>query len=71
MGLIGFGSVCEFLQLLRSGRESSVEDAIANAIGVLLVSGLRRRTSRWTELSADHNREKVMAPRRAPSPMIA
>jgi VanZ family protein len=42
IGLIGFGSVCEFLQLFVPGRESSVEDAIANAIGVLLVSGLWR-----------------------------
>jgi VanZ family protein len=47
LGLIGFGLVCEFLQMLVPGRESSVEDAIANAIGVLLVIGLWRLGASW------------------------
>jgi VanZ family protein len=56
LGLIVFGSVCEFLQMLVPGRDSSVEDAMANAIGILLVSGLwklRHLAVNWR--SADHN----------------
>jgi VanZ family protein len=57
-GLIGFGSVCEIMQSV-SGRYASVEDAIANAIGVLLVTGLwRLSTSRFTGLLATTEYEK-------------
>ncbi len=40
LALIAFGSVCELLQMFVPGRDSSLEDAIANALGVLLTSGL-------------------------------
>jgi VanZ family protein len=42
VGLVAFGSVCETLQMFVPGRSASVEDAIANTIGVLIVSGLWR-----------------------------
>lgn len=40
LGLVAFGSVCELLQMFVPGRDSSLEDAIANALGVLFTSGL-------------------------------
>jgi VanZ family protein len=50
LGLIGFGSVCELLQIF-PGRDASLQDAIANAIGVLLVTGMwRLGASRFTGL---------------------
>ena len=42
VGLVAFGSVCETLQMFVPGRNASVEDAIANTIGILIVSGLWR-----------------------------
>lgn len=40
VGLITFGAVCEALQRFVPGRTSTVEDAIANAVGVLVAAGL-------------------------------
>ena len=58
VGLIGFGSVCELLQSV-TGRDASVEDAIANAIGVLIVTGLwRLSTSRFPGLLPTTEYEK-------------
>lgn len=42
VGLVAFGSVCEALQMFVPGRSASVEDAIANTTGILIVSGLWR-----------------------------
>jgi VanZ family protein len=42
VGLITFGTVCEILQRFVPGRESSLADATANAIGVLVAAGLCR-----------------------------
>ena len=42
LGLIAFGSACETLQMFVPGRHASPDDAIANAIGVLIVGGLWR-----------------------------
>ena len=73
LGLIGFGSVCEFLQCSFPAGSRLWSDAIANAIGVLLVSGLWRLRHLAGGLNfppTTTEYEKVMAPRRAPSPMI-
>jgi VanZ family protein len=39
-GLIAFGSACEILQTFVPGREAILEDAVANAVGVLSAAGL-------------------------------
>jgi VanZ family protein len=39
--LIVFGSACEMLQMFVPGREATLRDALANAVGVLSVVGLR------------------------------
>lgn len=41
-GLIGFGAMAEVLQNFVPGRSAAFEDAVANAIGVLLVGSLWR-----------------------------
>jgi VanZ family protein len=40
LGLIAFGTMCEPLQMFVPGRSVSVKDALANALGVLIVAGV-------------------------------
>lgn len=56
LGLVAFGSVCETLQMFVPGRDASIEDAIANITGVLIVSGSWRLAHRAMDWRSAHNR---------------
>ena len=55
LGLVAFGSVCETLQMFVPGRDASLEDAIANLTGVLIVSGSWRLAHRAMDWRSAHN----------------
>lgn len=55
LGLVAFGSVCETLQMFVPGRDASIEDAIANITGVLIVSGSWRLAHRAMDWRSAHN----------------
>ena len=55
LGLVAFGSVCETLQMFVPGRDASIEDAIANLTGVLIVSGSWRLAHRAMDWRSAHN----------------
>ena len=55
LGLVAFGSVCETLQMFVPGRDASLEDAIANLTGVLIVSGSWRLAHCAMDWRSAHN----------------